>query len=67
MKTATANALRIAPDDVLGRSYCFFGGNLLTVIARDPNKGWLLTGQGYDKAWVSDLMMTALLAEGVLS
>lgn len=49
------------------RSYYVYEGQILTVVARDHNKGLLLAGKGFKATWVDDLMMATLLAKGVLS
>lgn len=62
-----------AIDDLLGRTFAFHEDGYtikasVTITAYDPEKGWRLDGgPGFTKEWVSDWMLSALLAEGVLT
>jgi hypothetical protein len=65
------NEVTTAIDDLLGRTLLFREDGYtikaaVTIVARDPARGWKLSAPGYTQAWVSDLMMSALLTSGVL-
>jgi hypothetical protein len=65
---------RMAPDDVLGKSFTFRDrsqpgwvvARTVEVVAYDPERGWKLWGQGFDSPWIPFDLWQQLLEEGVL-